>query len=94
MRKHCRFLERGLKRLEEMLRPAAMSGLISDLLTASLANHARGLTENRYFNGHPDLIVAGFYPNDSVLTPSLLVAASPPATGSVRDAGERRGAAY
>ena len=60
------FLERGLKRLEEMLRPAAMSGLISDLLTASLANHARGLTENRYFNGHPDLIVAGFYPNDSV----------------------------
>ena len=60
------FLERGLKRLEEMLRPAAMSGLISDLLTASLASHARGLTENRYFNGHPDLIVAGFYPNDSV----------------------------
>ena len=55
-------LARGLKRLEEMLRPAAMSGLISDLLTASLANHARSLTENGYFNGHPDLIVAGFYP--------------------------------
>ena len=59
-------LARGLKRLEEMLRPAAMSGLISDLLTASLANHARSLTENGYFNGHPDLIVAGFYPNDRV----------------------------
>ena len=59
-------LERGLKRLEEMLRPAAMSGLISDLLTASLANHSRSLTENGYFNGHPDLIVAGFYPNDRV----------------------------
>ena len=56
----------GLKRLEEMLRPAAMSGLISDLLTASLANHARSLTENGYFNGHPDLIVAGFYPNDRI----------------------------
>ena len=59
-------LARGLKRLEEMLRPAAMSGLISDLLTASLANHARSLTENGYFNGHPDLIVAGFYPNDRI----------------------------
>ena len=59
-------LARGLKRLEEMLRPAAMSGLISDLLTASLANHAKSLTENGYFNGHPDLIVAGFYPNDRV----------------------------
>ena len=45
---------RGLKRFEEMLRPAAMSGLISDLLTASLATHARSLTENGYFNGHPD----------------------------------------
>jgi len=59
-------IARNLKRFEDMLRPAAMSGLISDLLTASLANHARGLTENAYFNGHPDLIVTGFYPNDSV----------------------------
>lgn len=59
-------LERGLKRLEEMLRPAAMSGLISDLLTSSLANHSRSLTENGYFNGHPDLIVAGVYPSDCV----------------------------
>jgi len=59
-------LARGLKRLEEMLRPAAMSGLISDLLTASLASHARSLTENGYFNGHPDLIVGGFYPHDRV----------------------------
>ena len=59
-------LARSLKRLDEMLRPAAMSGIISDLLTASLASHARSLTENSYFNGHPDLIVTGFYPNDRV----------------------------
>ena len=57
---------RGLRRLEEMLRPAAMSGIVSDLLTASLANHARSLTENKHFNGHPDLVVAGVYPNDAV----------------------------
>ena len=59
-------LARSLNRLDEMLRPAAMSGLISDLLTASLASHSRSLTENSYFNGHPDLIVTGFYPNNSV----------------------------
>ena len=59
-------LKRGLQRLDEMLRPAAMSGIISDLLTASLANHSRSLTENHYFNGHPDLIVAGAYPDNSV----------------------------
>ena len=59
-------LERGLQRLDEMLRPAAMSGIISDLLTASLANHSRSLTENNFFNGHPDLVVAGVYPENSV----------------------------
>ena len=61
-----RLVDRGLRRLEEMLRPAAMSGVVSDLLTASLANHARTLTENRYFNGHPDLLVDGVYSNNAV----------------------------
>ena len=59
-------LERGLQRLDEMLRPAAMSGIISDLLTASLSNHSRSLTENQHFNGHPDLVVAGHYPENAV----------------------------
>ena len=42
-----------------MLRPAIMSGLLSDMLTSSLANHSRTLTVNCCFNGHPDLVVAG-----------------------------------
>ncbi|MHB1004981.1 MAG: hypothetical protein ACYC3S_04975 [Chloroflexota bacterium] len=58
--------ERGLRRLDDMLRPAIMSGVLSDMLTASLAKHSRVLTENRYFNGHPDLIVHGIYPGNSV----------------------------
>ena len=58
--------KKGLRRLDDMLRPAAMSGLISDMLTSSLAQHARTLTQNTYHNGHPDLIVNGVYPNDSV----------------------------
>jgi hypothetical protein len=59
-------LARGLHRLDDMLRPAAMSGMISDMLTASMARHCRSLVENRHFNGHPDLIVQGVYPNNSV----------------------------
>jgi hypothetical protein len=47
-------VERGLERLDDMLRPAIMSGLLSDMLTASIAKHSRTLTENCYFNGHPD----------------------------------------
>lgn len=58
-------LDKSLQRLDDMLRPAIMSGLLSDMLTASLARHARALTENRYFNGHPDLLVQGVYPDDA-----------------------------
>lgn len=36
------------------------------MLTASMAKHARVLVENRHFNGHPDLVVRGRYPNNSV----------------------------
>jgi hypothetical protein len=37
-------VERGLQRLDDMLRPAIMSGLLSDMLTASTAKHSRTLT--------------------------------------------------
>jgi hypothetical protein len=59
-------VERGLQRLDDMLRPAIMSGLLSDMLTASIAKHSRTLTENCYFNGHPDLVVRGVYPENCV----------------------------
>ena len=59
-------LSKGLSRLDDMLRPAIMSGVLSDMLTASLARHSRVLTENRYHNGHPDLIVQGAYPDNAI----------------------------
>lgn len=59
-------LQRGLRRMDDMLRPAAMSGIVSDMLTASLAKHSRSLVENSYFNGHPDLVVQGKYPKNAV----------------------------
>jgi|SRR5437867_58052 len=58
-------LSKGLDRMDDMVRPAIMSGLLSDMLTASVAKHSRTLTVNRYFNGHPDLVVRGIYANDS-----------------------------
>jgi hypothetical protein len=57
---------RGLARLDDMLRQAIMSGLISDMITESLAKHSRNLVPNKYHNGHPDLLVGGVYPKDSV----------------------------
>lgn len=57
---------KGLDRLDDMLRPSIMSGLLSDMLTASLAKHSRSLVQNAYFNGHPDLLVKGVYANNAV----------------------------
>lgn len=57
---------KGLDRLDDTLRPAIMSGVLSDMLTASLAKHSRTLTVNCYFNGHPDLVRKGVYPNNAV----------------------------
>ena len=60
------FFGKGLPRLDDTLRPAIMSGLLSDMLTSSVAKHSRGLVQNAYFNGHPDLLVAGRYLQNSV----------------------------
>lgn len=57
---------KGLERLDDMLRPAIMSGVLSDMLTASLAKHSRTLVVNQYFNGHPDLVVKGEYAGNAV----------------------------
>jgi hypothetical protein len=59
------FLGRGLPRLDDLLRPANMSGLLSDMLTASIAKHSRTLVQNSYHNGHPDLLQSGKYANNS-----------------------------
>lgn len=59
-------LSKGLPRFDDMTRPAAMSGMLSDMITASLARFSRSLTQNTYFNGHPDLVVRGEYPGNGV----------------------------
>ena len=56
---------RNLQRLDDMLRPANMSGMVSDMLTDSLSKHSRALVNNNHHNGHPDLLSRGKYPGDS-----------------------------
>lgn len=82
---------KGLQRLDDMLRPAIMSGVLSDMITASLASHSRVLTENNYFNDHPDLIPAGQYPDDSVKagTEGLEIKTTRRAGGAVDTHGAR-----
>jgi hypothetical protein len=62
--------EKGLRRFDDMMRAANMSGMISDMATATLARMSRSLVENQYFNGHPDLLKRGHYANDSVASGS------------------------
>ena len=57
---------KGLGRLEDTVRKAILSGVLSDMLTASLAAHSRTLIVNQHHNGHPDLVVKGIYPENSV----------------------------
>jgi hypothetical protein len=42
-------LEKGLERFDDFLRPAIMSGLLSDLLTASMSKHSRALDSKQLF---------------------------------------------
>lgn len=58
--------DKGLERLDDILRPAILSGMLSDMLTSSLAKHSRSLVVNGYFNGHPDLLVKGRYAGNAV----------------------------
>ena len=77
-------LGRGLPRLDDTIRPAILSGLISDMLTESVAKHSRSLTPNRFHNGHPDLLVAGVYPENKAKAGTMGV--------EVKSTGKRGGA--
>ncbi len=82
---------KGLQRLDDMVRPAGMSGLVSDMLTASVANHSRTLVQNGHFNGHPDLILQGVYKDDGVAagTQGVEIKATRKAGGAVDTHGAR-----
>ena len=51
--------QKGLERLDDILRPAIMSGVLSDMVTASLAKHSRTLTEKYLLQRTPRPCCAG-----------------------------------
>ena len=85
-------LAKGLQRLDDMTRPAAMSGMISDMITGSLARFSRSLVPNEFFNGHPDLVVRGRYANNSVASgeDGVEIKSTKKAGGAVDTHGARR----
>lgn len=66
-------IEYGYARLEELMQPAAFSGLLSGLAVESMARETEregahpGLRPNRRPNGRPDLVPRGHYPDDAIL---------------------------
>lgn len=58
---------RGIERLESMLMPANFSSIVGEFMSSRIPKFCPSIVRNTYHNGHPDLIPAGVFPNNSVL---------------------------
>jgi hypothetical protein len=56
---------KGMARFEDMLMPANFSSMVGEFMTASIPKHCTSVAKNTYHNGHPDILPAGRYPNNS-----------------------------
>jgi len=61
-----RMHENGNARFESILMPANFSSIVGEFMSAGIPKHCASIMKNRYHNGHPDMIPAGRFPNDSV----------------------------
>ena len=52
-------------RFENMLMQANFSSMVGEMISASIPKYCKTVAKNRYHNGHPDILPAGKYPNDS-----------------------------
>lgn len=57
---------RQLQSFESMLMPANFSSIVGEYMSSAIPRHCPTIVKNQYHNGHPDLIPAGMYPNDSL----------------------------
>jgi len=55
-----------IPRLESFLMPANFSSIVGEFLNMTIPRYCPTLAKNRFHNGHPDLIPAGYYPDDAV----------------------------
>jgi len=73
MSDYLRFLEfinmelhrQRISRLESMLMPANFSSIVGEFMCMAIPRYCPNLTRNQYHNGHPDLIPAGIYPDNT-----------------------------
>jgi len=56
---------KGLPRLETFLMPANFSSIVGEYMNMSIPKYCLNLVKNRYHNGHPDLLPAGKFSDDS-----------------------------
>ena len=49
-----------------MLMPANFSSIVGEFMTANIPKYCTSVAKNTYHNGHPDLVPAGRFPNNSV----------------------------
>ena len=54
-----------MPRLETMLMPANFSSMVGEFIITAIPKHTPQLVRNDYHNGHPDLLPAGMFPNNS-----------------------------
>ncbi len=57
---------KGIQRFESMLMPANFSSMVGEFMCACIPKYCPTLVKNLYHNGHPDLIPASYFPNDSI----------------------------
>jgi hypothetical protein len=57
---------RNIPRLETMLMQANFSSMVGEFMGAAIPKYCQGVVRNNYHNGHPDLIPASTYPQDSI----------------------------
>ena len=58
-------VRKDMARLEDLLMPANFSTLVGEFITSNLPKHCKSIAKNAYHNGHPDLLPAGKYPENS-----------------------------
>ncbi len=53
-------------RLESILMPANFSSIVGEFMNVAIPQYCSNLVQNRYHNGHPDLLPSGMFPGDEV----------------------------
>jgi len=54
-----------IPRLESFLMPANFSSIVGEFATATIPKYCPTIFKNSYHNGHPDMVPAGRYPDNS-----------------------------